>query len=101
MWFGPGLVSMSPAKRIRCPGLTPASASLGGNSCHPPAGERGQLAEKTAVLGPPCGGQGCWCSDLGPRGPHPNRVQAGAVWSNMETPYEAHATRIAAAERIY
>ena len=59
VWFGPGLVSISPAKRIRCPGVTPASACLSGNSCHPPSGERGQPAEKTAVLGPPCGGQGC------------------------------------------
>ena len=77
VWFGPGLVSISPAKRIRCPGVAPASACLSGNSCHPPSGERGQPAEKTAVLGPPCGGQGCVVPIWIPVGSHPNHVQAG------------------------
>ena len=58
MYVGPGLVSMSPDRSSRSPGLSPALACLSGNSCHPPSGERGQLAEKTAVLGPPCGGRG-------------------------------------------
>ena len=73
VYVGPGFVSMSPAsKRSVCvvfgdsmcdlfevfPGLALASAREGLGICHPPAGERGWAAEKTAVLGPPFGGQG-------------------------------------------
>ena len=49
MYVGPGLVSMSPDCSSKSPGLSPALACLSGNSCHPPSGERGQPAEKTAV----------------------------------------------------
>ena len=58
MYVGPGLVSMSPDCISRSPGLSPASACFSWTGCHPPSGERGQLAEKTAILGPSREGQG-------------------------------------------
>ena len=75
VYVGPGFVSMSPASRrsvdvsvvvcgsvlgVLFPGLGLASVRLDFGACHSLAREQEWAAEKTAVLGPPFGGRGCF-----------------------------------------